>query len=234
LKDGRCVRLVEGRKDKETVYGRDPVEAALGYQQAGALKIHVVDLDGAFLGAASENQKIIQRIVSNTTTPVEVGGGIRSISDIEHLLVTIGAAEAILGTTAVERPEILREAVNMFSEGIVVGIDARGREVATRGWTHASQIDAIELARQVAAVGVKRIIFTDITRDGKLEGPNVELTREIAVASGARITASGGVSSLDDISRLRELEADGVDSVIVGKALYERRFTLQEAIEAAK
>lgn len=233
LKGGRCVRLVEGRKENETIYSGDPVGVALKYQREGAEKIHVVDLDGAFLGSTSENQKLIGRIVSDIATPLEVGGGIRSVTDVEHLLAEVGVAEVILGTTAVERPEVLQESVSAFPDRIVVGIDARGRNVATRGWTHASEVDAIELARSVAALGVRRVIYTDISRDGRLEGPNLELTREIAMESGARITASGGVSSLDDILALRRLEKDGVDSVIIGKALYEERFTLKEAIRAA-
>ena len=233
LKNGRCVRLVEGREDSETVYRADPIDVAISYEKAGALVIHVVDLDGAFLGAASPNQTIIKHIAQASGARIEAGGGVRSLVDIEHLMGDVGVNHVILGTVAVENPKLLEEAVKAFGDSIIVGIDARGREVATRGWTQGANVDAIELACRVAGLGVERIIFTDITRDGRLAGPNFEMTREIARASGARVTASGGVSSLDDISRLRDLEGDGVDSVIVGKALYERRFTLEEALAIA-
>lgn len=139
----------------------------------------------------------------------------------------------IVGTLAVEQPRALAEAIRRFGNSIIVGIDARGDAVATRGWTEATQTSALELARRVAEIGAQRIIYTDITRDGKLEGPNFEMTREIARTSGLRVTASGGVSSLEDITRLCELESGGVDSVVVGKALYENRFTLKQALEAA-
>jgi phosphoribosylformimino-5-aminoimidazole carboxamide ribotide isomerase len=230
LKNGRCVRLTEGREESAKVYDRDPVEVARSYERAGARLIHIIDLDGAFVGAASENQKIIRQINCEISIPVEVGGGVRSLADIETVVGDVGARYVIIGTLAIEDPEAVEEAVKNFGDSIVVGIDAREREVATRGWTEATQVDALALARRVAAAGVERIIYTDITRDGRLAGPNFDVTREIALASGLRVTASGGVSSLADIERLRELETDGVDSVIVGKALYEGRFTLEEAI----
>lgn len=233
LKGGRCVRLTEGRAESVTVYDRDPVEVARGYQRAGARLIHVVDLDGAFLRAAAGNQEIIRRIATEVNIPIEVGGGVRSLEGIRTLLRDIGARRVIVGTLAVEQPDVLDQAFAEFGESIVVGIDARGSEVAIRGWTDASRVDAFELARRVAAAGAQRIIYTDITRDGRLEGPNFEMTCELARSSGLKVTASGGVSSLEDIARLCELEAEGVDSAIVGKALYEERFTLEEAIEAA-
>jgi phosphoribosylformimino-5-aminoimidazole carboxamide ribotide isomerase len=233
LKNGRCVRLVEGREESAKVYDRDPVEVARGYQQDGATLIHIVDLDGAFLGAASENQKIIQRITQEIGVPVEVGGGVRTLTDVENLLGNIGACFVIIGTLAVEQPDVVTEAVQRFGDAIVIGIDARGREVATRGWTRETQIDALTLAQQMTGAGVKRIIYTDITRDGKLQGVNVELTRDVAEASRAKVTASGGVASLDDITNLLAVESYGVDSVIIGKALYENRFTLKEALAVA-
>lgn len=233
LKNGRCVRLVEGRKESAKIYDRDPVEVALGYERAGAEIIHAVDLDGAFDGAVSENQKIIRRIVRAVTIPIEVGGGVRSVADIETLINDVGARYVVVGTMAVEQPDALGEAAARFGDAIIAGIDARGGNVATRGWTESAQVTALDLAQTVASLGVQRIIYTDITRDGRLAGPSFEATREIARASGLRVTASGGVSSLDDITRLCELEADGVDSVIVGKALYEGRFKLEEAIRAA-
>jgi phosphoribosylformimino-5-aminoimidazole carboxamide ribotide isomerase len=233
LKGGRCVRLTEGREASAKVYDRDPLEVARAYEKAGAKLIHVVDLDGAFLGAASANLQIIKRINGEITIPIEVGGGLRSLADIEFILRDVGARYSIIGTLAVEQPELLKEAVAAFGDAIVVGIDARDGQVATRGWTEATRVTAIELACEVAGLGIKRIIYTDIARDGRLKGPNLETTREIARRSGARVTASGGVGSLDDIAQLSELESDGVDSVIVGKALYENRFTLKQALRAA-
>ncbi len=233
LKNGRCVRLTEGRVESAKIYDRDPVEVARCYQRAGARLIHVVDLEGAFLHAASGNQEIIRRIATEVEIPIEVGGGVRSLEDIRTLLRVIGARHVIVGTLAVEQPAVLGQALAEFGESIIVGIDARGSEVAIRGWTDATRVDAFELARRVADAGARRIIYTDIARDGRLEGPNFEMTGELARSSGLKVTASGGVSSLDDIARLCELEAAGVDSVIVGKALYEGRFTLEEAIRAA-
>ncbi len=233
LKSGRCVRLIEGRKESAKVYDRDPLEVARGYERAGAQLIHIVDLDGAFLGAASENRKIINKISEEIEVPIEVGGGVRSILDIEILIEKIGARYVVVGTLAVEEPRVVTEAVARYKGAIIAGIDGRGRAVATRGWTEATAIDALDLARQVAQAGVERIIYTDITRDGRLAGPNFEMTRQLALASGVRVTASGGIASLEDIARMRELEIEGVDSVIIGKALYEGRFGLEEAIKTA-
>jgi phosphoribosylformimino-5-aminoimidazole carboxamide ribotide isomerase len=233
LKGGQCVRLTEGREASAKVYDRDPVEVASGYESEGARLIHIVDLDSAFLGVASKNQQIVRRIVSELKVPVEVGGGVRSIDDVRTLLEDVGARYVIVGTLAVENPHELETAINEFGDAIVVGIDARGRSVATRGWMEATRVDAVELARQVASLGAARIIYTDIARDGRLEGPNLEMTRRIAEASGIHLTASGGVSSLEDIERLCDLEPYGVDSVIVGKALYEGRLTLQAALRRA-
>lgn len=234
LKGGLCVRLVEGREQSAKVYDRDPVEVARSYERAGTRIIHIVDLDGAFLGATSENQKIIRRIIEEINTPVEVGGGVRSLEDIRALIDNVGARFVIIGTIAVENPDLLASAVDQFGDSIIVGIDARGSRVATRGWTESTEVDALDLAKRVADLGVQRIIYTDIARDGRLAGPNFEMTRQMALTSGARVTASGGVSSLEDIERLCELESDGVDSIITGKALYENRFTLEDAIKVAK
>jgi phosphoribosylformimino-5-aminoimidazole carboxamide ribotide isomerase len=233
LKGGRCVRLTEGREQSAKVYDRDPVEVARAYEKAGARLIHVVDLDGAFLGAASANLQIIKRINGEIAIPIEVGGGLRSLADIEFVLRDVGARYSIIGTLAVEQPRLLKEAIAAFGDAIVVGIDARDGQVATRGWTEATRVAATDLACEVAALGVRRIVYTDIARDGRLKGPNLEATREIARRSGARVTASGGVGSLEDITRLAQLAGDGVDAVIVGKALYENRFTLKQALRAA-
>lgn len=230
LKNGRCVRLIEGLEASAKVYDRDPVEVARSYQNAGATLIHVVDLDAAFRESASDNRGIIREIAQAVTIPIEVGGGVRSLADIECLIEDIGARYVIVGTLAAQYADALSEAVNEFGDSVVVGIDARENKVAVRGWTDETSIDATDLASRVSDIGVRRIVYTDITRDGKLEGPNVEMTRRIAAASGINVTASGGVGSLEDLDSLCEIEPSGVDSVIVGKALYEGRFTLEAAI----
>jgi phosphoribosylformimino-5-aminoimidazole carboxamide ribotide isomerase len=233
LRDGKCVRLVEGRPDSQAVYSANPLELARRFKESGAELIHVVDLDGAFRGAASDNIKVVSAIAREAGVPIEVGGGVRSIDDIRLLIEQVGVSYVIVGTMAVEQPALLGEAIARFGNSMVVGIDARGLDVATRGWTESAGLDALDLANRVVTQGVTRIVYTDISRDGRLEGPNFETTREIALSSRARVTASGGVSSLDDISRLCELEPDGVDSIIVGKALYENRFSLEDAIATA-
>jgi phosphoribosylformimino-5-aminoimidazole carboxamide ribotide isomerase len=234
LKGGRCVRLVEGREESAKVYDLDPIEVARGYEQSGAELIHVVDLDGAFLGTAGKNFSMIGRIAEEISVPIEVGGGVRSLDDVRKLVEDVGARFVIIGTLAVEKPEVVMASVEAFGPAIVIGIDARDGRVATRGWIQNTSIDAVELAKSMVSVGVQRIIYTDIARDGKLEGPNFEMTRKIATSAGARVTASGGVSLLEDVRRLCDLESDGVDSVIIGKALYEKRFRLEEAIEVAR
>src|SRR5262245_24602133 len=232
LRAGRVVRLVEGRQDSTTTYDKDPLAAALQYEAQGASLIHVVDLDAAFRVGGSVNREIIASLVEAVTLPIQVGGGVRSIADIDLLVQNMGARYVVLGTLAVEQPQVVAQAAARFGDSIVVGIDARGREVASHGWTRPSSIDAVSLAQQMADLGIQRIIYTDITRDGKLEGPNLETTREIALGSGLRITASGGISSIEDLQRLASLEVDGCDSCIVGKAIYEGRFTLKQAVES--
>jgi phosphoribosylformimino-5-aminoimidazole carboxamide ribotide isomerase len=232
LRAGRVVRLVQGRDDSATFYDSDPVAVALQYQAEGARLIHIVDLDAAFQVGASANRQIIGDIARAVEVSIEVGGGIRSLADIENLVQRTGARYAIVGTLAVEQPEVIAEAVSTFGDSVVVAIDARGLEVSVRGWTHDSDLDAVSLARRMADIGVRRIIYTDITRDGKLEGPNVETTRQVALGSGVKVTASGGISSLEDLRMLAALELDGCDSCVVGKAIYEGRFTVREAVES--
>jgi len=230
LKNRRCVRLTEGRETSAKVYDRDPIEVARSFQAVGATLIHVVDLDAAFLESQSSNREIIREIARAVTIPIEAGGGVRSLSDIKYLIAEVGVRYVVVGTLAAEDPNALIEAVNQFGDSIVAGIDARENRVAVRGWTDQTTIDAIELAKRVAEIGVRRIVYTDIARDGRLEGPNFDMTRRIAEASAIKVTASGGVASLEDLDRLCETEPFGVDSVIIGKALYEGRFTLEAAL----
>jgi phosphoribosylformimino-5-aminoimidazole carboxamide ribotide isomerase len=232
LKHGQCVRLLQGRKSEVTVYNNNPVDVAREFAAAGAEMIHVVNLDGAFDEAASPNHAVVRQIIEGVDVPIEFGGGIRSLEDVRELC-DVGVARVVLGTMAAESPESLREFVSRFSGKICAGIDARDGLVMTRGWEKAASITAVELAQKVADCGVERIIYTDIARDGMLGGPNVEQTLAVVRAANVRVTASGGVSSLDDIKRLRDAGDSRLDSVIVGKALYEGKFTLKDAIQAA-
>ena len=229
LRAGRCVRLSQGRKDDVKIYDGDAVEIALSYQREGAQMLHVVDLDGAFSDPNSVNRGVFSEILSQTDLPIEFGGGMRSLQDVERV-IELGVARVVIGTLAVESPQVLARLVEMFGSRVCVGIDARNGQVMTRGWEKQETVTAVELAKRVAGVGVERIVYTDVARDGMLTGVNVEQTRAIARESGLRVTASGGVSSLADISRLKTVSESGIDSVIVGKALYEGRFTLKEAL----
>jgi phosphoribosylformimino-5-aminoimidazole carboxamide ribotide isomerase len=229
LKNGLCVRLLQGRKSEMTVYSEDPVEVARAFAAAGAEMIHVVDLDGAFNEAESPNRAVVRRIVDAVDVEIQFGGGVRSLEDVQKLC-NAGVARVVLGTVAAEEPSRLRDFVTSFGSKICVGIDARDGRVMTRGWETATPLMAVDLARSVAECGVERIIYTDIARDGALVGPNIDQTLAVARSANVRVTASGGVSNLDDINRLRDA---GVDSVIVGKALYEGKFKLEEAIQAA-
>ena len=232
LKNGQCVRLSQGRRSDVTVYSDDPVSVALEFQAAGAYWIHVVDLDGAFNTANSPNRRAVRQIAEVVETPIQVGGGVRTIEDVKELS-DAGVARVILGTLAAESPESLNAFVDRFSSEICVGIDARDGRVMSRGWENSTPLMAVDLARTVANCGVKRIIYTDISRDGMLTGPNIEQTLAVARAADVCVTASGGVSSLDDIKRLSDVDDARLDSVIVGKALYEGKFKLEEALRAA-
>jgi phosphoribosylformimino-5-aminoimidazole carboxamide ribotide isomerase len=230
LKDGRCVRLKQGRQDNATVYDDNPIETAQSYESSGARMIHIVDLDAAFSNPNSRNRQVLREIISGIRIPLQFGGGLRSLEDIAQV-VELGVARVVIGTLAVETPTTLEQALRLFGgDRIAVGIDARNGQVLTRGWEKEGNLSALALAQKVASMGVERIIYTDVARDGMLTGVNVEHTCAIARESGLKVTASGGVSSLEDIKRLKDASECGIDSVIVGKALYEGRFSLQEAI----
>jgi phosphoribosylformimino-5-aminoimidazole carboxamide ribotide isomerase len=232
LKAGRCVRLTQGRRSDVTVYDADPVEIARSFEAGGARMLHVVDLDGAFAIGASPNRGVLDRILGAVSIPVQFGGGMRSEEAVRRA-VEAGVARVVVGTLAVESPDTLGRLVHAFGARIAVGIDARSGQVVTRGWEKQGAISALDLACRVARAGVERIVYTDVARDGTLEGVNVEQTRAIARESGLRVTASGGVASLADLERLKQAGEPGLDSVIVGKALYEGRFTLEEALRIA-
>lgn len=232
LKAGRTVRLVEGAADRETCYDVDPVETALGFERAGAPAIHLVDLDGAFVGRGEANAEVIAAILAAVRVPVELGGGLRSAAAVEAALAA-GATWAIVGTMAVEEPELLRALVSALGSRIVVGVDARDGVVATRGWTASNGVAATTFVRELVSLGVERVIYTDIGRDGTLQGPNIEATVAVARDAGIRVTASGGIASLDDIRALAAHAGDGIEGCVVGKALYEGRFSLREALAAS-
>ncbi len=233
LRQGRCVRLRQGRLEAETVFSDDPVAMAEHWASEGAEWLHVVNLDGAF-GQASSNLQVVEEMISSKLkVQIQFGGGLRTMADIEEAL-GLGLTRVILGTLAVDKPSLVAEAVKRFgAERIVVGIDARKGNVATHGWQEVSSVVATELAFRVKELGVERVVYTDIARDGMLSGVNIEATRELAQRTGLRVIASGGVSSLDDVRRLKEIEESGVEGVIIGQALYSGALELREAIEIA-
>jgi phosphoribosylformimino-5-aminoimidazole carboxamide ribotide isomerase len=232
IRNGRCVRLTKGDFTKETVFADDPSKMAKKWNSLGGEYLHVVDLDGALAGK-SENILAIKKIIENVNIPVQVGGGIRTIENIDMLL-GLGVSRVILGSVAAKNSEIVKEACRKFGEKIVVGIDAKNGEVAVEGWGVSAGISAVELAKKMADVGVARIIFTDIARDGMLSGVNVSATANLAEKSGIKIIASGGVSSLNDLIELKKYESKGIEGAIIGKAIYTGAIDLKEALTAVR
>jgi phosphoribosyl isomerase A len=228
IRGGRAVRLVQGRADAETVYDDDPVAAAVRFAEQGATWLHVVDLDAAFEGDP-RNRHLIADIVAATDIPVQASGGIRSMADLDAS-ISYGASRVVIGTMALEEPSFVAAAVAEHGDKVAVGLDADGTTLKARGWTTESG-DLFEALRRFTIMGVARFVFTDIARDGMLTGPNVERLREVAEATSAKVTASGGVSSLEDLGALAAAH-EQVDGAIVGKALYAGRFTLPEALQA--
>lgn len=232
IRNDRCVRLTKGDFAKETVFADDPSKMAKKWNSLGGEYLHVVDLDGALAGK-SENILAIKKIIENVNIPVQVGGGIRTIENIDMLL-GLGVSRVILGSVAAKNSEIVKEACRKFGEKIVVGIDAKNGEVAVEGWGVSAGISAVELAKKMADVGVARIIFTDIARDGMLSGVNVSATANLAEKSGIKIIASGGVSSLNDLIELKKYESKGIEGAIIGKAIYTGAIDLKEALTAVR
>ncbi|MEG6586371.1 1-(5-phosphoribosyl)-5-[(5-phosphoribosylamino)methylideneamino]imidazole-4-carboxamide isomerase [Dendrosporobacter sp. 1207_IL3150] len=232
IRGGKCVRLTEGRFDQETIFADNPADMAKRWTDEGAEYLHVVDLDGALAGK-SVNLDAIKAIVDSVSIPVQLGGGIRTLENIENLLL-LGIDRVILGSIAVRQPELVKAACREFDSKIVVGIDARNGEVAVDGWGVTGGISAVELAKRMADVGVARIIYTDISRDGTLSGVNVPATASLARVAGIPIIASGGVSGIADIIAVREAAQDGIEGVIVGKAIYTGSLSLQEALREAR
>ena len=232
LKDGQCVRLLRGDMDQATVFSDDPAGQAAAFVAAGASWLHVVDLNGAFAGAPV-NGAAVEGILGAAAAggaQVQLGGGIRDLATIETWLAA-GAARVILGTAAVKDPEIVKQACRQFPGRIAVGVDARGGLVAVEGWAETATMSEVELGRRFEDAGVAAIIYTDIDRDGALEGANVAATADLARALTTPVIASGGVSSLADLERLKPHEADGIVGVISGRAIYDGRLDLAAALE---
>ncbi len=228
LKDGACVRLFQGRMADATVYNRDPAAQASTFAAAGSRWLHVVDLDGAFAGRP-KNAEAVRAILQAVKIPLQLGGGIREIATLEAWLAA-GVARVILGTAAVRDPAFVRAACKSYPGRVAVGIDARGGKVAVAGWAETSEMGAAELACAFADAGVAAIVYTDIERDGALAGPNVAATAALARAASVPVIASGGVASLADLKALKAHESDGIAGVIAGRALYDGRLDLAEAL----
>jgi phosphoribosylformimino-5-aminoimidazole carboxamide ribotide isomerase len=230
LLGGHCVRLYQGDYNQSQVFDQNPVTVARQWQDQGDTRLHLVDLDGAKTGEPV-NQAVIANIVAALDIPVQVGGGLRTYQGVADLLA-LGVRRAILGTVAIEKPELVKQLCDAFPGQILVGIDARQGRVATRGWLETTEVLATDLAQQMAKAGAAGIIYTDIQRDGTLQGPNLDALREMATAVSVPVIASGGVSSLTDILSLLALAPMGVSGVIVGRALYTGDLSLSEAVRA--
>ncbi len=227
IKGGRCVRLTQGKEDQETVYSDDPQAMAEHWDEQGAQLIHVVDLDGAFQGLP-KNADIIKDIIYSSTVDIQVGGGIRSIEAIASY-VNAGAYRVILGTIAHQDPAFVEEACKQFPGKIMIGIDAQDGKVAVKGWTEVSEQSAADLAKAMEPLGVAGFIFTDISRDGMLQGPNLDSIRQFAEATSLPIIASGGISGIQDVVSLLSLQSEGIEGMITGKALYDKSISFRDA-----
>ncbi len=228
LKDGKCVRLLHGEMDKATVFGSDPAAQAQQFEQAGFSWLHIVDLNGAFEGR-SVNAPAVESILQAISIPAQLGGGIREMAHIERWLEA-GIRRVILGTVALRNPALVKEACKRFPSRIAVGIDAKQSYVAVEGWAETSEMKAVELALKFEDAGVAAIIYTDIGRDGAMQGPNIEETAALADAISTPVILSGGVSSLDDIRDIRQYAGRGIEGAIIGRALYDGAISPQEAL----
>jgi phosphoribosylformimino-5-aminoimidazole carboxamide ribotide isomerase len=232
IKNGKCVRLLQGRMDAETIFSNDPSAMAEKWAAMGAELIHVVDLDGA-VKKSPQNEDPIRKILDRVKVPIQVGGGIRDFETIQCYL-SMGVDRVIIGTEAIRNPDFVETACRAYPGRIVVGIDAIKGMVAVEGWTETTSITAIDLAKRFESVGVAAINFTDILRDGMQSGPNIDETKRLAQSVDIPVVASGGVSTIEDIKNLRPLESQGVIGVITGRALYSGSLNLKDAIEYVK
>ena len=224
-----CIRD-RGESDKETVYSNDPAAMAVKFEEAGAKRLHLVDLDGAFQGEGA-NISSIRSILKNVSIPVQIGGGLRTEEDIDRMLA-LGVSAVIVGTMAVKHPDVLEKLLKKYTdEQIILGIDARNRKVSIEGWKESTEIQDVKFALRWKNSGIKRVVFTDISRDGMLSGPNLAALREMAEHTGLKIVASGGISSMEDLEQLKTLEPNGVDQAISGKAIYEGKIDLKRVFK---
>jgi phosphoribosylformimino-5-aminoimidazole carboxamide ribotide isomerase len=232
LKDGKCVRLVQGDMDQATVFSDSPADQAQAFEQAGFQWLHAVDLNGAFAGRPV-NAQAVKSILSRVTFPVQLGGGIRSMAQIADWLEA-GISRVILGTAALKNPLLVKEACRLFPGQIAVGIDAREGRVAVAGWAEVSDQNAVDLAKKFEDCGVCAVIYTDIARDGAMSGPNVEETVKLAESIAIPVIASGGISSLDDIRKYKEVEGSGIEGIILGRALYDGVIDAKQALQMGR
>lgn len=232
LKNGQCVRLRQGRMDDVTVFSDDPVSVAKRWADEGAQRLHVVDLDGAIKGLPV-NLKVVEQIAEAVKIPVQIGGGVRDEETVQRYL-NAGVAYIIIGTKAVNTPHFLRDLCIEYPRHIIVGLDAKDGRVALNGWAKVTHHDVVEMAQHCERDGVEAIIYTDIGRDGMMNGFNAASTQKLAKAVNTPVIASGGVSSLDDIRKLKEIESDGVTGAIIGRALYEGGLSLKDCLQAAQ
>jgi phosphoribosylformimino-5-aminoimidazole carboxamide ribotide isomerase len=232
LKDGNCVRLLRGEMEAATVFNTDPADQARAFKNAGFERLHLVDLNGAFEGKPV-NAEAVEKILAATDVPAQLGGGIRDLATIAMWLEK-GLSRVILGTVALRNPELVKEACREFPGAIAVGIDARGGMVAVEGWAETSETSALDLARKFEDAGVEAIIYTDIDRDGALQGVNVEATRDLAAAISIPVIASGGVASIVDIENLLAVQESGIEGVIIGRALYDGRIDPAAALDLVR
>jgi phosphoribosylformimino-5-aminoimidazole carboxamide ribotide isomerase len=228
LRNGRCVRLYQGDYNRETVFNDNPLEVALQWQALGAPRIHIVDLDGAAAGDVV-NLETVERIATAVLVPTQLGGGIRTLETITKLL-KMGIERVILGTIAVEKPELVKEVTRKYAESVIVSIDAREGQVATRGWLQGTRLMAVQLAQDMKRMGVRRFIYTDITRDGTLTGPNYDAITELIETVKLPVIAAGGISSIEHLRVLRRI---GVEGAIIGQALYTGDINLKQALDIA-
>ncbi|MCT4508286.1 MAG: 1-(5-phosphoribosyl)-5-[(5-phosphoribosylamino)methylideneamino]imidazole-4-carboxamide isomerase [Tepidibacter sp.] len=229
IKDNKCVRLFQGDFNKINIYSNDPFDMAVKWKSEGASFLHLVDLDGA-RNEEVINKKSIEKISKNIGIPVQIGGGVRSEEKVKNL-IDIGVERVIVGTIAVENKELLKKLVSKYKEKIVVSIDAKNGKVALRGWEVVSDVDSIDLCKELEEIGVKTIVYTDISKDGMLEGPNFEIYKLLSERTSLNIIASGGISSIDDIKKLKNMNIYGV---ITGKALYDNKMEFKEALKCSQ
>lgn len=229
IRDGKAVRLVEGDFDQETAFDADPVDAARRWEELGAEWIHIVDLDGAREGHR-QNGTVIERIRAAVSARIQLGGGIRSLDDV-RAAHAIGIDRVVIGSAAITDPDLVAAAIHEFGDAVAVGLDARNGKLAAKGWTEQTKIDAVELAEHYGSRGLAHVIFTDINRDGRLQGPNLEALATMIERFPGNVIASGGISSLSDVQRVRETGAEGA---IIGSALYHRHIALPDAIAVAR